>query len=277
MSGEVKKVGGYKGYDGIYCADVDYKTDKRTEKSRLKYEGSVLESKNFGFYKVLKYNSWSSVEIEFVGTGYRTFVNQCCINTGNIKDYMLPSVFGVGFLGGSEYNITNSPIAYSIWTDMIRRCYMEDKRFSNYIGHTVCEEWHNFQNFAKWCSLQNGFGDKDLKGKRFNLDKDLFSHGNLYSPQTCCFLPPSLNNMIKYFSVNSSYTVRLRNSGKWTPRCYRNGREVSLGTFSEKSYAVDKAKNFNRNKILEELGFYETNISEEVKEAFHLKLKEFYK
>ena len=266
-----------KGQDGIYCSDVEYKTDKRTVKSRLKYEGEILESNNFGKYKVLKYNSWNNIQIEFTETGYKTVIKTGELLSGNIKDYILPNIFGVGFLGGSEFNIKNSPIAYSIWTDMLRRCYVDDAKFSNYIEHTVCSEWHNFQNFAKWCLLQKSFGFRDLKGRRFNLDKDLFSHGNVYSPKTCCFLPPSLNNMVKYFSATASHTVRLRDSGSWTPRCYRNGKEISLGTFSEKSDAVNAAKGFNKNKIIEELRFYDLSLSEEVKEAFHRKLKEFYK
>ena len=41
---------------------------------------------------------------------------------------------------------------YNAWRNMLMRCY-DEKNFlkqPTYEDCTVCEEWHNFQNFAKW-------------------------------------------------------------------------------------------------------------------------------
>lgn len=63
------------------------------------------------------------------------------------------------------------------------RCYSitVQKRQPQYIGVTVCDEWHNFQNFAGWyyrrlMSIQHVAA----------LDKDILSGDvKVYSPETC--------------------------------------------------------------------------------------------
>lgn len=75
---------------------------------------------------------------------------------------------------------------------MLRRCY--DKQFQErqptYKGCIVCEEWYNFQNFAKWFD-ENYY---EIEGEKIALDKDLLKLNNkIYSPSTCCFLPQRIN------------------------------------------------------------------------------------
>ena len=72
---------------------------------------------------------------------------------------------------------------------MIERCYDEKFQIRNptYIGCTVCDEWHNFQNFAIWMSNQ------DHEGKQ--LDKDINSKSDKrYGPDTCLFVSCQENN-----------------------------------------------------------------------------------
>ena len=74
------------------------------------------------------------------------------------------------------------------------RCYdgIYKLKHPTYKDCVVCEEWHNFQNFARWCTAQKGYG---LLG--YNLDKDLLVKGNkVYSPEACSLIPQEINKAI---------------------------------------------------------------------------------
>ena len=91
--------------------------------------------------------------------------------------------------------------AYSIWSDMIKRCYSikyhEGK--PSYIECSVCDEWKYFSAFADWLKNQ------DYEGKC--LDKDILHPSNkLYSPEKCVFVSKELNNFT---------TDRLLHRGKY--------------------------------------------------------------
>ena len=59
-----------------------------------------------------------------------------------------------------------------------------------YQGCYVCSEWLVFSNFEKW------FKENYKDG--YELDKDLLSgkENKVYSPETCCFLPPRINKLL---------------------------------------------------------------------------------
>lgn len=80
---------------------------------------------------------------------------------------------------------------YGVWSRMIERCYSKTSLLRNpqYTKVSVCEEWRLFSNFEEW-SLT-----KFVKG--WTLDKDMIDlTGNIYSPDTCCYLPQDLNKAI---------------------------------------------------------------------------------
>ena len=148
-------------------------------------------SNNYGDFRISKYNNPRDVIIEFVATGYKVSVMDSKIILGAVKDRLLPTVHGVGFIGDGSYKSRGEGVTakqYQSWTDMLKRCYSmsELKRRPTYNGCSVCEEWHNFQNFAKW------FDDNYIEGCQ--LDKDVKVEGNkIYSPSTCKFIPISAN------------------------------------------------------------------------------------
>lgn len=116
---------------------------------------------------------------------------------GYIKNPYDKTVFGIGFLGHGKYkaNINKEQtIQDKYWRRLITRCY--DKKYHQkqptYIDVTCCEEWHNFQNFAKWFD-ENFY---KIEGQRMCLDKDILVKGNkIYSPNTCVFVPQCINNL----------------------------------------------------------------------------------
>lgn len=118
------------------------------------------------------------------------------IKTGVFKSPYFPSVHGVGFLGIGKYKSTidgEKTKSYSAWSSMLTRCYNKraKKRDSSYINCKVCEEWHNFQVFAQWYEEN---WKPHMEG--WHLDKDILFKGNkVYSPETCCFVPASINGL----------------------------------------------------------------------------------
>lgn len=150
-------------------------------------ENGTLHNGKYGDYVVVQYISPTNVTVMFVETGCilekRT---KQSVLMGNIKDTYIPSVQGVGYMGNGKYKSwsNNKPTKpYKTWVNMMERCYSEKyhNRYPTYRGCTVCSEWHNFQNFAKW------FDEKYIDG--YELDKDTKVDGNnIYSPQTCVFI-----------------------------------------------------------------------------------------
>lgn len=121
------------------------------------------------------------------------------------KSRLEPTVYGIGYLGIGEYKARDGgkekTKEYIKWISMLSRCYgkayrsnpMNPKRYEDC---TVCEEWHNFQNFAKWCNEQPNFGRP-----RYALDKDMIEFGNtVYSPDKCWIISPAVNSIIKMVS-----------------------------------------------------------------------------
>lgn len=131
-----------------------------------------------------------NVGVRFLDTGNEYFgLQRGNVIRGNIKDVFAPTVEGVGFLGTTR-KVSRTP-AYLCWKHMIVRCYSENYHSTRetYKDCYVCEEWLNFCNFEEW------FLENYVEG--YHLDKDLLVQGNRrYSPEACCFLPPTLNSTI---------------------------------------------------------------------------------
>lgn len=144
----------------------------------------------YGSFEIITYVSSKHIIIRFHQTGTETKVQANDINTMRLRDYNYPTVFGVGFRGyGRHKTLIDRKItpSYYTWRSMIQRCYDEDCKGYRFYGDcTVCDEWHNFQNFAEW------FEENKIDG--YHLDKDSKVKGNrVYSPETCIFLPMKEN------------------------------------------------------------------------------------
>lgn len=199
------------------------------------------------------------------------------IQNGEIKNPFHPSVFGVGYLGVGEYKATlnNKPTKeYSIWFVMLRRCYDEKHHLKRqtYKNVTVCKEWHNFQNFAKW-HKNNCIDD-------CHIDKDiLFKHNKIYSPDTCCFVPLEINNLftksdakrgdlpIGVSKYNTKFVVKVRIDNKATHLGYFDSYLEGFNRYKEAKeehikYLADKWKSVISNKTYEAMYNYKVEITD---------------
>lgn len=109
-----------------------------------------------------------------------------------IKDKLKISVCGVGYMGYGDYISTQTP-QYKCWHNMLERCYKNnDTNNQTYLDCIVCDEWHNFQNFAKW--YDNNY--YKISNEQMCLDKDILIKKNkIYSPENCIFVTQSINKL----------------------------------------------------------------------------------
>ena len=150
---------------------------------------------------------------------------------------------GIGKYGKSDSR------AFSLWRSVLERtcCLSFKERRPTYKNTSVCEEWLNFQNFAKWCYGQKLLNAKDDKGSYYQLDKDLILKGNkVYSPETCCFVPPALNNLIRSKSTSArGYPIGVsphRKTGRFVVKVVLFDKNKHLGLFdtAEDAFQVYK-------------------------------------
>lgn len=127
---------------------------------------------------------------------------------------------------------------YLTWHNMLARCYSESyqEKFPSYRGCSVCDEWLNFQTFAKWYHANRN-------EEKSELDKDLRVKGNkIYSPDTCILIPQALNKL-----VGGSYN---------------NPKFITPGVYFYKPLNKYRAS-VMKNKVVTHLGYYDT-----IEEAF---------
>lgn len=155
---------------------------------------------------------------------------------------------------------------YKHWRSMLVRCYSErhHKQFPIYADCNVCTEWHHLSNFKKW------FDENYIEG--YALDKDILIKGNkVYSPDTCCFVPQEINNLlIKSDKARGNLPLGVSKRGnKFYSSVSVNRKRVHLGVFNtpeEAFLAYKKAKEHNV-KVLAEKYFKEGRITERVYRA----------
>jgi len=79
---------------------------------------------------------------------------------------------------------------YSVWSEMIHRCYNKDRKHYKYYGAKgvkVCDRWLDYTNFASdFYKIENGYAKK-IDKDNFSLDKDYYG-SNLYAPDTTIWL-----------------------------------------------------------------------------------------
>ena len=199
----------------------DLGTMKPTENSKYK--------KRFGLYKC------------YCGNEFKTMFE--CVRSGHTKScgcLQRKTVSEMNVKNKKTHGLANHRI-YSIWQQMIQRCYNEvHKDFINYgsRGIKVCIEWHNIENFIKdmYPSYKEG-----LSIDRANNDMG-------YSKDNCRWANRSTQNTNtrKLRSTNKSGYRGVhwyKTYSKWVSIITFNKKAVNLGYFEDKveaAHAYDK-------------------------------------
>ena len=154
---------------------------------------------NFGSKMIIKeYRNATDIDVYFPeynwiakNKQYNNFKNGC------VKCPYERRSYGIGYLGEGKYKVRENgkkTKCYKEWIQMLQRCYdpKTQERQPTYKGCLVCEEWHNFQNFAEWFYKHY----YEVPNQRMELDKDILFKGNkIYSPDNCSFVPKDINNL----------------------------------------------------------------------------------
>lgn len=146
-----------------------------------------------------------------------------------MKNKMIPSVAGVGYLGGDKYKKNTK--CYWVWSSMIKRVFGKKVSY-NYKDVTIEKEWFNLQNFGKW------FDKNYVEG--YHLDKDLKIPGEKhYSPDSCLFVPQSINNLFHESNQNKDFPLGVKVYGdRFIDCCSR--KEFSCVENAKESYWISK-------------------------------------
>lgn len=229
--------------------------DSNNNKEKSQYKIRINEcnyNKDGDLMKIIKYNNSNDIWIEFQdkyrykkNTTYKNFKEGC------IKNLFFDKY---GYIGNENIRDEKGSIliSYYTWKNMMGRCYnTNNKNYKLYgkIGVTVCEEWHNYSNFKKWWN-DNYY---KIPNERMALDKDILVKGNkIYSPNTCAFVPQSINNIIlinKKNRNNLPIGVSKNRKGASKPyraKCNQNGW---IGAYYTELEAFQAYKQFKESYI----------------------------
>lgn len=229
--------------------------------------------------QIIRYKNVHDIDIQFEDgiivrhTYYQYF------KKGNIMNYNIPTYLGVGYRGYGPFKTkvgVSHTEEYTKCGSMLTRCYSDKYiKNQNYIDCYVCDEWKNYQNFAKWYSEHKYVLSKD---DSLELDKDIKVIGNkIYSPDTCLLLPHRLNTIVldrKNDRGNYALGVQKIKSGAYIASCNGvNGEKIYLGRFESEEEASN-SYNIAKKKIIEiVVKQYKNIIPDEVYDAV-MKYKE---
>lgn len=241
-------------------------------KAKIKI-GDVFKINTGGTVRVVEYINAHNVRVEHQDDNrHISTVEAGQLRCGRVKNPYKPIVFNVGYLGSGDYQPSingKTTQAMNKWQNMLRRgyCLHYKKRFPTYQDVTVCEEWHNFQNFAEWYYRQ-----PNHSGVGFELDKDLIQVGNKeYRPEFCSLVPKEINYIICSSGerkgdiprgvrrTNHGYYARARIDGKTkhSSIAFNTPEEAHLEYIKMKSDYVkkvaEKYKNVIHPKVYENL------------------------
>ncbi len=181
------------------------------------YLGLVFQNSYGEKYKIVEYNNYRHVTVEFLDEHkYRFTTDYNNVKNGKIKNVYRLNAEG-GYVGegtlyrGKEYNwLTN------IWNGILIRCNRKDKMHKMnlfaYDNCAICDEWLDYSVFVvdymnKFLALNPEFDyhiDKDLLYDKY---KDKTNGLKYYSNETTVLLPKELNTAIKNI-MNSCMLIR---------------------------------------------------------------------
>lgn len=223
--------------------------------------GEEFNTSSSGKCVVISYKDSANVTVRFIEHESVVISDIWTLKLGLVKNPNKPSIFGKGFIGIGEYTSRGCGRIYRTWYDMLKRCYCKkyQVRASTYKDVEVCEEWHNFQNFAEWCYSQRTYHLKDIKGRVYQLDKDVLIKGNkIYSPYTCCFIPQEINGLFsKPNKTNKNYPSGIfyhKDRDRFTTKVICRGKVTNLGYFKtakEAFFSYKKAKELCIKQVAE--------------------------
>lgn len=223
--------------------------------------------------EIIRYRNANDIDI-IINDDHKTVIKNrqyYQFKLGNINNPYHRSVLGVGMIGVGEYSARingEKTIQYKTWFNMLNRCY--NKKYHSrhtYENTKVCNEWHNFQNFAKWFD-ENYYA---IDGERMQLDKDiLVKNNNKYCPDSCIFVPQKINSMFTKNDINRGrYSIGVsfhKRDSCFSSSCSNpiTGKQEWLGNFKTEDLAFIAYKARRECILAEVADLYRDKIPSEL-------------
>ena len=203
---------------------------------------------------------------EFKTINYKVIYHSLTVGSVNNRHHRV--AYGVGYIGYGKYKIEKSRKNYNVWIRMMERAYSKKyhQKQPTYKDVTVCEEWHNFQNFAKW--FEENYNPEIMQD--WHLDKDIICPDcKVYSPETCTFVPTDINFLFtKRQNKRGDYPIGVSyKSGKFRATMTRNNSQFYMGAFSTPNEAFQAYKKGKEDWIKIVANKWKDKIKPEVYDA----------
>lgn len=165
--------------------------------------------------------------------------------------------------------------SYTIWIAMLKRCFNNDYKNKNttYKYVTCCDEWLLYSNFEKWYE-ENYY---EINNENMELDKDILFKGNqIYSPETCCFVPSRINKLFTkndkgrnlLIGVNKDKNEKVKYK-KYVAKISKAGKRENLGSYTTETEAFEVYKNAKESYIKEVANEYKLLIPNKLYNAMY--------
>lgn len=248
-----------------------------------KHVGEINTNKYGETFKIIKYISYNDVIIEFLNNAhYIKHTRYAEFKNGHLVSPYAKRTFGIGYLGEGKYNFTDKnnlnkkghakhTKCYEIWASMLYRCYIERHEHNAYINCSVCDEWHNYQNFAEWFYKNYYIVDNE----KVSLDKDIIIKNNtIYSPDTCCFVPSFINGIFVKREKNKDFDTPIGiekniHGNKYSAKIKKYNKIYTLGSYNTIEDAFNVYKIEKEKYIKEIADKYKDKIPKKVYDAMY--------
>lgn len=191
--------------------------------------------------RIVEYIKHDNIVVEFQDNyKFRKKTTYSNFKSSGVKNPYDKTVHGVGCVGDGEFltKRNNRPTReYTCWIHMLERCYWEKNKdlHKSYYGICeVCDEWLNFQTFAKW--HREHYYEVN---ERLHLDKDILIPGNtLYAPDRCLLIPQRINELFTCRVNGNGLPVGIYKTSAGRYNSSYNGKNI--GTFDTLEEAFEK-------------------------------------
>ena len=229
--------------------------------------GETLKN-NFGSTIILtKYENCNNIDVYFPDYNWTAFnARYKDFKKGSIRCPYEPRIYNVAYLGEGIYKAYENNKAtkcYSVWKSMLERCYNSKYKENKptYKECKVCDEWLNYQNFAKW--FEGNY--YTIENEKIALDKDILVKNNkIYSPDTCIFVPVRINSLfLRRQNCRGELPIGVHyvdSTKKYEVQCANN----NLGAYDTSEEAFSVYKQYKENMIKQ--------VADEYKECIPRKL-----
>ena len=234
--------------------------------------GDIYKNTHGEPFEVIDYFDCVNVVIKF-NSGWTQRVAANTIRKGAVRDYLKPTIYGVGFNSldrdfPDDYKYKRK--AFNLWKDILTRCYSVafKNKHPTYVDVICSEDWHDFKNFYIW--FKDVYTDF-MYNHKWELDKDLrVLKSNLYSKETCSFVPKQVNNIINSWIKHDNEDVCIEQRSRRDGVSYlpylnnEDSKRISLGTFRNKSDAKNAVVTKKKEVLFKVIDKYKDNLNKDV-------------